>query len=80
MLPDGISVCFNGSSGLMRRPIAHTYSCSLELPSTYVSYVDFECELHAVLSDNEYNWQMNVIRVSNKTVYVNNTNYSDYLI
>ena len=61
MLPDGISVCFNGSSGLMRRPIAHTCSCSLELPSTYVSYLDFECELHAVLSDNEYNWQMNVI-------------------
>ena len=61
LLPDGISVCFNGSSGLMRRPIARTCSCLLELPSTYVSYLDFEHELHAVLSDSEYNWQMDVI-------------------
>ena len=26
MLPDGISVCFNESSGLMRRPIVHIYA------------------------------------------------------
>ena len=53
LLPDGISVCFNASSGLMRRPIAHTWSCLLELPSTYVSCLDFEHKLHAVLSDSE---------------------------
>ena len=61
MLPEGIFVTFNGSSDLMRRPIAHTCSCLLELSSTYVSYLDFEHEFHAVLSDKEYSWQMDVI-------------------
>ena len=51
----------NASSGLMRKTIARMCSYLLELPLTYVSYLDFEHELHAVLSDSEYNWQIDVI-------------------
>ena len=45
----------------MRRPIAHTCFCSLELPLMYVSYLNFEHELHAALSDDECNWQITTI-------------------
>ena len=37
-----ISVTFNNLSGLAHRPIAHTCGSVLELPSTYVSYIEFE--------------------------------------
>ena len=45
-----ISVTFNSSSGLARRPIAHTCSNTLEL-SGYVNYHDFSAEWHAILGD-----------------------------
>lgn len=53
-----ISVSFNNLSGLARRPIAHTCGCVLELPTAYVSYLDFEQEFNAILADSEYSWQM----------------------
>ena len=56
-----IFVSFNSLSGLGRRPIAHTCGCTIELPSTYTSYIDFEQEFKAVLADNEYSWQMDAI-------------------
>ena len=58
LLSGGISVSFNGSSGY---PLGRTCSCLLELSSKYISYLDFEREMHAILSDDEHNWQMNVI-------------------
>ena len=58
LLSGGISVSFNGSSGY---PMGRTCSCLLELSSKYISYLDFEREMHAILSDDEHNWQMNVI-------------------
>ena len=62
LLPEGIIICFNSNSGLMRRPIVHTCSCSLELPTTYVSYLDFEHEFHTILSsDDEYTWMMDAV-------------------
>ena len=61
MIAKRISIKFNMLSGLARRPIAHTCGCVLELPSTYLSYLDFEQEFKAILSDDEYNWQMDAI-------------------
>ena len=56
-----ISITFYTLSGLKRRPIAHTCSCVLELPSTNLSCLDFEQEFNAILADDEYSWQMDAI-------------------
>ena len=53
---DKISVAFNSSSGLARRPIAHTCSNTLELSASYVNYHDFSTEWHAILSDTNDDW------------------------
>ena len=58
IISNTITITFNGLSGLSRRPIAHTCSSTLELPSTYFSYLDFEQEFNSVLADDEHNWQM----------------------
>ena len=52
-------VQFNNLSGLARRPISHTYSCVLELPSSYETFEDFAHEFQAVLSE-ESSWKMDV--------------------
>ena len=39
-----IEVRFNNLSGLARRPISHTCSCVLELPSSYETFEDFAHE------------------------------------
>ena len=65
----GSSVCttqklemqFNGLSGLARRPIAHTCTCSLELPATYTSYPEFEQEFQRILSDDIFTWIMDAL-------------------
>ena len=54
LLGSKISVIFNSLSGLARHPIAHTCSSILELPSTYLNFLDFEQEFKCVLSDNEF--------------------------
>ena len=61
MIAKGISVAFNSLSGFARRPIAHTCACILELPLTYTTYLEFEGEFNAILSDDEYNWEMHAI-------------------
>ena len=62
LLPDGITVCFNFNSGMIHGPIAHTCSSLLELPTTYLTYVDFEYEFQAILSsDDDYTWMMDTI-------------------
>ena len=53
-----ILVTFNNLSGLACRPIAHKCGSVLELPSTYLSYVEFEQEFNAVLADNKYSWHV----------------------
>ena len=45
-----IAVTFNSEGGAGRRPVAHTCSNSLELPSTYQTYGEFESEFQAVLT------------------------------
>ena len=61
MIAREISVTFNSLSGFARRPIAHTCACVLELPLTYTTYLDFENEFNAILSDDEYSWEMHAI-------------------
>ena len=61
VLGSKISVLFNSLSGLARCPTAHTCSSILELPSTYLNFIDFEQEFKCVLSDNEFSWEMHAI-------------------
>ena len=61
LLAEHITITFNATSGLARRPIAHTCGCTLELPSSYISYPEFESEFHCILSDDEYTWQMHAV-------------------
>ena len=61
LLGSKISVCFNTESGLARRPTAHTCSCILDLPSTYLNYLDFEQEFKCILNDDEFSWEMHSI-------------------
>ena len=56
-----ISVTFNSLSGLAPRPIAHTCDSIIELPSTYVTYPEFEREFTAVLADDDHAWQMDSV-------------------
>lgn len=58
LIAEKITVTFNALSGISRRPIAHTCSCVLELPSTYQSFLDFQQEFAAVLADDDYSWDM----------------------
>ncbi|KAJ8049598.1 putative E3 ubiquitin-protein ligase TOM1 [Holothuria leucospilota] len=47
-----IQVDFCQSTGLGRRPIAHTCGPLLELPTTYPSYREFRCEWEAVIKSS----------------------------
>ena len=46
-----IMVTFNRLDGLSRRPITHTCTCTIELPSTYKSYIDFEEEFQSIITN-----------------------------
>ena len=61
LIANRISVTFNNLSGLARKPIAHTCGCVIELPSTYMSFLDFEQEFTAILAEDEYSWQMHAV-------------------
>ncbi len=56
-----ITVTFNTLQGLARRPISHTCSSILELPSTYQSLPEFVAEFEAILADASYSWSMDSI-------------------
>lgn len=58
-----IEVSFNSLSGLARRPIAHTCSCMLEIPATYINYDDFTKDFQAILSETDQNfaWRMDAL-------------------
>ena len=53
-----ITVIYNSSSGLARCPIAHTCTCTLELPVSYETYGIFVHEFEAILSDTLYVWRI----------------------
>ena len=55
-----ISVTFNSLSGLARRPISHTCSCTFELSVTYLTYPDFAEEFLTVLR-SEVAWPMEAV-------------------
>ena len=56
-----ITVSFNRLDGFARRPIAHTCSARLELPSTYSSLPEFISEFRSILSDPHYSWEMDAL-------------------
>ena len=53
-----ITVLFSDLTGLARRPIVHTCDCLLELPVTYVSYLEFTAEFKSILCSAEHTWCM----------------------
>ena len=58
-----INITFNSLSGFARRPIAHTCTCTLEIPTTYANYDDFHSEFYSVLTntDEEFSWRMDAL-------------------
>ena len=56
-----ITISFNSLSGLARRPISHTCTGSLELPSTYHSYAEFKNEFLAILNEDSMAWEMDAL-------------------
>lgn len=64
--PEEINITFNSLAGLGRRPIGHTCSCTLELSSVYLSYLEFENELNLILTsphqaNAEWLWRMDAV-------------------
>ena len=57
-----ITITFNNLDGFARRPVSHTCSSTLELPTTYKTCSEFATEFHEVLmSDQETTWWMDAI-------------------
>lgn len=59
VMPSRITVTFSNLVGVLRRPVAHTCSNTLELPETYVSMQDLKREFLATLR-NPINFQMDI--------------------
>lgn len=55
-----ITITFNNNTGIARRPIAHTCDPSLELSSSYDTYLEFVHEIHTYLLD-ESSWIMDAL-------------------
>lgn len=53
-------ITFNSLTGLARRPISHTCSCTLELPTSYLSYLEFSQEFRQILNI-DIAWAMDAI-------------------
>ena len=62
-LAKSIQVTFNNLTGLGRRPVSHTCSCTVELPDSYKTKHEFISEFQAVMReiDNIYAWMMDAI-------------------
>lgn len=60
MIDKKIQVSFNCLSGLARRPLSHTCSCTLELSSNYLSYPDLAKEFLMVLR-SDVAWPMDAV-------------------
>ena len=50
----------NAATGIARRPICHTCEPSLELSSTYSTFVEFVVEFRSYMT-NTLAWQMNAL-------------------
>lgn len=59
LVTDRLTISFTNSEGLQRRPIAHTCSYTLEVPSTYASFCELREEFMAIL--NSDSWEMNIV-------------------
>ena len=59
LVTDTLTISFNNDEGLQRRPIAHTCSYTLEVPSTYASFCELREEFMAIL--NSDSWEMNIV-------------------
>ena len=59
MLFDSWQVNFTNIEGCARRPIAHTCSNTLELPSTYLSFPELREEFNNILKSE--NWEMDIV-------------------
>lgn len=60
MIDFPIKVLFNTITGLGRRVIAHTCDCTIELPSSYETYPEFQQELLMLLS-SDFAWTMDAL-------------------
>ena len=60
MTSERINITFNAVKGFGRHPVGRTCGCTLELPSTYESYLEFEQEFNCILKNNDYDWKMYV--------------------
>ena len=58
--PRKVSVIFCSVGEFARRPVSHTCTATLELPTSYNRYLEFSDEFWAVLQ-NEYTWIMDCI-------------------
>ena len=59
MLCDHIYVTFTRFDGMQRRPVAHTCTFTLEIPSTYQSFPEFREEINSILEANT--WEMDIV-------------------
>ena len=60
LLSTDISVVFNAASGLSRVITSHTCSATIEIPTTYVTYLDFAHDFHCIL-DSDVGWIMDAL-------------------
>ena len=60
-----IIVIFNGVSGLAHCPIAHTCDNTLEISTSYSTYMEFANEFMTVLSSTEC-WSMDIFRLQSR--------------
>ena len=60
MINEKICIEFDGCKGLLKVPTSRTCNCVLVLPSTFLTYPEFEDEFLGVLR-SEVAWPMNII-------------------
>ncbi len=60
MIDFPIKVVFNNLTGFGRRVIAHTCDCTVEFPSSYETYPEFQLELVKLLS-SDFSWTMDAL-------------------
>ena len=56
-----INVSFNTLDGLARCPIAHTCTATLEVATTYCTFLEFVDEFRNVLADPYFSWRMDAM-------------------
>ena len=59
LVTDTLTISFTDNEGLQKRPVAHTCSFTLEVPSTYSSFCELREEFMSIL--NSDGWEMNIV-------------------